>query len=67
MLNIGRFCQFTCRGTTPHFWEETFRQTGRELVVHCCLRTDGGSSVLRDLGLELMAVEIDPIWDTSIL
>ena len=48
---------FTCLGTTPPFWEETLRQTGRELEVHCCLWTDGGFSldgwrfsVLRDLG-----------------
>ena len=40
----------------------------RSRACGALLPADGwGFSVLRDLGLELMAVEIDPIWDTSIL
>ena len=35
----------TCRGTTPHFWVGTLRQTGRELVEHCCLKRMWGQCV----------------------
>ena len=68
MLNIDRFCQSVYLSRDDATLLGGDISADRARACGALLPADGwGSSVLRDLGLELMAVEIDPMWDTSIL